>query len=228
MQKVVCVLGMHRSGTSCLIASLEEAGLFLGDVSREDPHNRKGNHENRKIMRLHEALLDFNGGRWDTPPIELVWADEHIVQRDEIIHSYSGASYWGFKDPRTLITLDGWLKGIPNLEMVGIFRHPAQVAKSLQVRDGFSLEKGLNLWINYNRRLLHYYAKYKFPIISFDTSEVQFKVKLSRMLTLCDLPINPEQFKFFDSSLRTALELDESASNYVADDLYSSLLRVSL
>jgi len=30
----ILILGMHRSGTSCLAGCLEEAGLYLGDVTK--------------------------------------------------------------------------------------------------------------------------------------------------------------------------------------------------
>src|SRR5205085_1596864 len=86
--EAVCVLGMHRSGTSCLAGTLEEAGLYLGEVIRKSPFNPKGNRENPLIMALHEELLSANSGSWDDPPREVVWSDEQRRARDEIIGSY--------------------------------------------------------------------------------------------------------------------------------------------
>jgi len=43
----ILILGMHRSGTSCLAGCLEEAGLYLGDVNLKAGFNKKGNRENR-------------------------------------------------------------------------------------------------------------------------------------------------------------------------------------
>ena len=40
-QRTVMILGMHRSGTSMLAGSLQEAGLALGDVLTEAPYNPK-------------------------------------------------------------------------------------------------------------------------------------------------------------------------------------------
>jgi hypothetical protein len=59
---IISVLGMHRSGTSSLVGSLEEAGVFLGNVQRVNPNNPKGNLEHLKIMKLHDDLLAENGG----------------------------------------------------------------------------------------------------------------------------------------------------------------------
>ena len=64
----ILILGMHRSGTSCLAGSLQEAGLYLGEVNTTAPHNAKGNRESRTIVALHDGLLQANGGAWDAPP----------------------------------------------------------------------------------------------------------------------------------------------------------------
>ncbi|WP_173204579.1 hypothetical protein [Sphingopyxis sp. BSNA05] len=37
----VLILGMHRSGTSCLAGALERCGLHLGDVRRTGTHNKR-------------------------------------------------------------------------------------------------------------------------------------------------------------------------------------------
>ena len=60
--KVICVLGMHRSGTSCLVGSLQKAGLHLGKHHTWNRYNRKGNRENQDIVDLNRAVLEFSGG----------------------------------------------------------------------------------------------------------------------------------------------------------------------
>ena len=72
---IVCILGMHRSGTSCLAGSLEEAGLYLGDVITNTPHNLKGTRENRRIFTLHDGILGRCGGTWQHPPERIDWTD---------------------------------------------------------------------------------------------------------------------------------------------------------
>ena len=59
--QVIGVLGMHRSGTSCLTGTLEEAGVFLGEVVVQAKFNARGNRENRRIMDLHNAVLAAKG-----------------------------------------------------------------------------------------------------------------------------------------------------------------------
>jgi len=220
---------MHRSGTSCLAGTLDEAGIFLGDVSRKNPHNPKGNHENSLIMALHNDLLLTNGGSWDSPPSQVIWSAKHKSLRNAIIRDYERVACWGFKDPRTLFMLEGWLEALPGINLVGIFRHPILVAESLQSRNGFSIEKGIYLWIRYNERLLSYYNTYKFPIVSFDTEGNSFIHKLLEMLGKLELPTPPEKLSFFDPSLRNTivnyrhLEMPNRASR-----LYETLNKIAL
>src|SRR5687767_1907436 len=122
---------MHRSGTSCLAGSLEEAGLYLGDVITSAPANAKGNRENKRIMNLHDAVLHHSGGSWDKLPQRLSWSEQHREERDQIVRGYAAAPRWGFKDPRTLVLLDFWREVLGELEFVGTFRHPWLVAESL-------------------------------------------------------------------------------------------------
>ena len=51
MNEGVIILGMHRSGTSCLTGCLKEYGLHLGDVSESNKHNKKGNQENKEVFK---------------------------------------------------------------------------------------------------------------------------------------------------------------------------------
>jgi hypothetical protein len=201
-KQVIAILGMHRSGTSSLAGTLQEAGLFLGDVFTSNPWNPKGNRENSKIMQLHNALLEANGGSWDQPPTRVIWSEDHRRQRDAIIADYEGAACWGFKDPRTLLTVEGWCEALPNLGFVGTFRHPEVVARSLQRREGRDAETWIALWVQYNERLLAWHRRYKFPILDFDSDADTYLQDLRRVIADLNLPGPAEELHFFDPSLR--------------------------
>ena len=64
----ILILGMHRSGTSCLAGSLQKRGVFLGQVHEVNPHNRKGNRENQRLVDLNTKILQYNHADWDRPP----------------------------------------------------------------------------------------------------------------------------------------------------------------
>jgi hypothetical protein len=222
VSRVVCVIGMHRSGTSSLAGSLQEAGLHLGDVITEAPHNAKGNRENRRIMDLQEALLVHNGGRWDVPPERLEWTDEHRAARDAIIGSYAGRDPWGFKDPRTLLTLPFWQEVLSDITFVATFRHPLRVAESLLRRNGGERERWIELWAAYNERLLALHARHGFEVVSFDGSEAAYRAALVRVVGALGLA-PPAELGFFEPTLRHHVVHDAVALPPRAEALYAAL-----
>ena len=164
----IAILGMHRSGTSALAGTLKESGVYLGRVLDTGiALNPKGLQEPAAVLYMHENLLEANGGRWHEPPDKVVWQPLHRAVRDLFIESRMDVPLWGFKDPRTLLVLDGWLQVLPGLQCVGTFRHPAEVAASIHQRNGFSLEKCFGLWETYNRQLLAWQQRLQFPVIEF-------------------------------------------------------------
>lgn len=200
-RRVIVILGMHRSGTSCLAGSLQQAGLYLGDVVTTAPHNLKGNRENRRIMDLHDRILGDSGGAWDDPPQTVAWNDAHRAARDAILDEYRGRDLWGFKDPRTLLVLSGWLEVLPHVSHVATFRHPSAVAASLTRRNGRTEEQWLALWAYYNERLLSLHRARPFPILDFDLEDARYQRSLlgaARELGL--VPGSP--LDFFEPSLR--------------------------
>jgi len=218
---------MHRSGTSCLAGSLEEAGVYLGEVQRNNPYNLKGNCEHLKIMELHDDLFAANGGSWDDPPQTVIWSQKHRNLRDEILREYENVPIWGFKDPRALFTLGGWMEVLPGITLAGTFRHPLAVARSLERRNKFTLEKGYKVWEAYNSRLLEVYGRHEFPVISFDVPEDVYKQKLVDLLPRLGLSLPPDKFVFFEADLRHgqsevfSLPLD-------IQNLYNKLLEIAI
>ena len=212
---VLIVLGMHRSGTSCLTGMLQQAGLVLGDVVEEAPFNRKGNRENLEIRELNDAILANSGGAWDSPPNHLTWRKEHQYKRDAIIEQHRDQAAWGFKDPRTMFTLPFWQEGLKgaNLHYIATFRNPLSVAKSLNSRQPeLSIEKGAELWRRYNEQLLDYQWRYGFPVVNFDLdSEPYLHSVFSAIQRLDMLPAPADKWPdFFENALRPQNSLEAS------------------
>lgn len=178
------VLGMHRSGTSCLTGLLETAGLWLGDVPRHSRHNRRGNLEDKAIQLANAAILGQFGGTWDRPPGRIEWdrIDRRIVCRALAV--YRARDGWLVKDPRMVLTLEAWLPLVPRRELIGTFRHPLAVARSLHKRSGMPIEQGLALWTAYNRRLIDLHGEHGFPLLGFDLAGDGY---LERFQTVCRL-----------------------------------------
>ena len=160
MPLTVVILGMHRSGTSWLTRTLQTAGLYLGaDLLNADTplsDNLEGHAEAQEAVLINDRLLELSGGNWKEVPTELR-SDEATTSR--ILHfleTLGGRPVSGWKDPRTTLTFPLWKPHLFDYHLVACFRHPMSVARSLQVRENFSLEQGLHLWTAYNERLLQH------------------------------------------------------------------------
>jgi hypothetical protein len=217
MNRTIIVLGMHRSGTSCLAGILERAGVFFGAVSKSNLFNEKGNLENKRIMKLHDGLLECNGGSWDHPPVSVHWPEKLKKERSHIVAEFAHVPLWGFKDPRALFALDGWLEALPQASLVATFRHPLGVARSLLRRNGFSLAKSLELWITYNKKLLHYRDRTDFPLLSFDLAPETYLGKTERLLRSLGLADAAGAGDFFDRNLRHHSVYEEPLSPEVTE-----------
>lgn len=205
MESWICVLGMHRSGTSCLAGMLRRSGVHLGEVQEHSPDNPLGNQEIRQIWDLGDALLAENGGAWDNPVMVSHWQESHRRERDAILQNLRDAAartqsaLWGFKDPRTLFTLPFWLEALPQPRFIASFRQPQRVAISLHARNEIPVEEGLQLWAAYNGKLLELVRNHRFPLLNFDLPPGDYlkdaEAKFS-MLGL-DLQLSAGAKKFF-------------------------------
>ena len=215
-----------------LTGSLEAAGLYLGAANNAAPHNKKGNKENESIRDLNDALLTRMGAAWNVPPegqVEWNCADEDLAKL--LVEPYLRAARpWGFKDPRTVWTVEGWLRLLPNARLVGVFRHPSLVVRSLTARSGtlaIESDQALSLWCAYNTELVRLQRKYGFPVLQFGAMEAlrqDFVTPLTSFARAIGLtgPLD----RFFDRQLvhQTA---QEPAPTVEARELFDQLIGIS-
>ena len=167
----ILILGMHRSGTSCLTGSLEHCGLYLGEVRRKGGYNVKGNFELPTIQKLHDQILHHNKGSWSSPPQSIRVHPLLHQQLKFAIDTLRHHKPCGIKDPRTLLMLETWKEIVgEDSQLIGTFRHPMAVAKSLSARSRLPIEHCLELWIHYNGLLAKEHRIRPFPLIHFDLS----------------------------------------------------------
>lgn len=202
--RVHALLGMHRSGTSWLAGSLQERGLAFGDVNESATYNAKGTRENDTLQAIHVGVLRDSKGTWRDPPRRVVWTEHRRASLAAFIDSMSAShARWGFKDPRTLLLLDEWTRQLPDLEFVGIFRHPDAVARSLAKRDFSPVDRrqSVKLWRVYNTRLIEVHRRSPFPIMRFDVPKAQLLRGLESVVRSLDLSDPPESGVFFEEDL---------------------------
>jgi hypothetical protein len=133
-QKCVVVLGLARSGTSVVAAILRALGVNMGSSVR-DKANPYGSFEDRDFADLHKKIFDFAGKKtyWHPPAPETILT---LKERcDPLIREVVGkkiltSPVWGWKHPRTILTLDLFLPYLENPHLIAIFRNPLGIAKS--------------------------------------------------------------------------------------------------
>jgi len=157
--EVVCVLGMHRSGTSLIARAGNLLGVYLGPDEHLMPpveDNPTGFWEHKLLGDLNDEILSVLGGSWHEPPaFPAGWESGRTLgglrrrAKAVIQEDFAGAALWGWKDPRTCLTLPFWQRFLPPMRYVVCLRNPVDVARSLERRSGFSIQKGMNLWLAY-------------------------------------------------------------------------------
>lgn len=219
------VLGMHRSGTSSLTGLMEDAGVWMGEILRENPHNLKGNRERRAIMVLHNSVLEDNGAKWNQPPEGYChWGEQRKDALRDIIDGYPKDRVWGFKDPRTVFTIDAWLELVPEMRYIGTFRHPVSVAQSLHHRNRMPVEEGIALWIRYNTKLLALKERLGFELVCFDRSAEDYLAQVAVAFRKLGLSFSDQALGFFEEKYRNQAHHQSSTPPDQANDLYQRLL----
>jgi len=141
---VVIVLGMHRSGTSAVANVLHHLGVSMGDnLFPANRWNPRGYYEDVDFFDVSVELIHAAGGHWGAPPeaglIQEVGA-WFLPQMVGIVGwKERTRGTWGWKDPRTLITLPVWWEalnraGIQDVRMVRVKREHEAVVQSLVKR----------------------------------------------------------------------------------------------
>ena len=123
--RVICVTGMHRSGTSLAARAVNLLGVSFGTAASlllPGPDNPAGYWENRAVKELDDVLLAHLGGSWDHPPLllpgwelapdldPLVSQAAEIVARDLVAGDHRVGGVVGFKDPRLALLLPFWMR----------------------------------------------------------------------------------------------------------------------
>ena len=142
---------------------LKDCGLYLGEEHElidANDHNRSGYWEHRAFVALNDEILAAAGGGWDLPPaFDQGWEASATIRplaaaAERLADGFDGHEPWGWKDPRTTLTLPLWLRTLPGLRIVVCARHPLEVADSLAGRAPCSIAFALGLWHEYNRAAL--------------------------------------------------------------------------
>ena len=118
------------------------------------------------ILKIHFLSILMNkslqtlGSSWDDPfDLAEQWWDlpqiqsYHDTARQILLQEFCSYDLFCLKDPRLSVLLPFWIGVLRELKIEPFFliplRHPLEVAASLTRRNGFSMQKGLQLWTKY-------------------------------------------------------------------------------
>ena len=163
-QRAICILGMHRSGTSVVARAFNLLGAYLGEEKEmlpPVPDNQQGVWERKDIVDFHDRVLAYFSSTWHTfPSLPDCWEKSEEIKpfRKElhtlIKHKFMNYPLWVWKDPRTSVLLPLWKEVLRELGVkllcVYVVRNPLDVARSLAKRESFPWDKSLGLWFSYN------------------------------------------------------------------------------
>lgn len=196
--KPICMLGMHRSGTSAVSRLLNLLGVHLGpgpQIIPPAPDNPKGFWEHHILTTINDEILTLLGGSWHEPPVfPPGWetssnlADLRQRARAVLQEDFGGTELWGWKDPRTCLTLSFWQNLLPQLRYVICVRNPLDVARSLERRDAIPLEKGVRLWLIHMTSALQHTTSYPRLLIFYEDIMENWRRELRRLASFLGRP----------------------------------------
>jgi tetratricopeptide (TPR) repeat protein len=188
----IVVLGMHRSGTSCVAGMIAAAGLASAGAAVRNWDNARGHHEMLDVVRLNEAVLAHSGGHWLAAPATVRWTDDHAAARDRLLCSHVDGRAALLKDPRTLLVLPFWRASTVPFRVVGVVRHPLAVARSLAAWREMPLADAIALWLAHVRVLAEDHARHGYPVIDFGASRPDVIAALAA--AFAPAPIDPAAY----------------------------------
>jgi hypothetical protein len=177
-------------------------GVYLGEESDLLPANEAnvdGYFENQRLLAINERIMRSLGGDWDHPPTPTAgWEagedfDLERVRARRLADELDHGGAWGWKDPRNCVTLPFWTALFPDLTTVLCVRNPLEVAVSLRRRNGFSYEKGLQLWRTYNERLLEALPGHRYLVADYEAFFQHPRREIDRLYDFVGLTPSAEQ-----------------------------------
>ncbi len=167
---IVIILGMHRSGTSTVSGVLHMNKVIMGTYQTFWPRplnqNPKGFYENYDFRQINDKILklsnyDVKSFKTKIPLLKI--NDRLLSKMRKLVKNYNFLyDDWGWKDPRTCLTIQYWVDIMSqlnlsnDLKIIFVLRKASSVARSLKKRNALPLAKGLELWKSYTEKAFEF------------------------------------------------------------------------
>jgi hypothetical protein len=194
--RIICLVGMHRSGTSMIARLLNICGLELGppeQLLKADKANPLGHFEHRGFLDVDRKLLKYFHASWHHPPdLPASWETDPgllpLLRRARALAAnFSDKKPWGWKEPRASLFLPFWRQAVPNMSFLFCLRNPLEVAESLQKRNRIAIEHGAWLWYLYTLTSLRDTQGCPRQFSFFDDYFARRNEEIARVLDFCGL-----------------------------------------
>ena len=248
--KLIVVLGMHRSGTSAIARGLKVLGVELGDnlMQPKADVNDKGYWEDIDFAALNEEILCAINRHWydlkqiNSLDIAVLKNQGYFFLAVQLLRQkVVGTSCFGFKDPRVAKLLPFWQEVFDyckfKVNYVLAVRHPLSVVKSLKKRDGLESTQSYLLWLSHVIPSLTANIFDKGILIDYDLLMQSPENELKRIATAFDLKVDQAELltyktEFLDDGLRrTFYDLDvlflDGECPPIVQEIYNSLLQIA-
>ncbi|MBZ0296956.1 MAG: glycoside hydrolase family 99-like domain-containing protein, partial [Anaerolineae bacterium] len=234
----IIIIGMHRSGTSMITRLLHTCGVYLGlleDLTLlQSDDNPEGYWEHAAIMHLNEEILEHFGGSWDHPPnLQPGWSEDPTLKLighrfDGITAEFNKHIYWGWKDPRNSLTLEFWLKHIPDLKILLCLRNPLEVADSLTT--GAPLREmnwadALHLWGEYHESILQQDIVDRLVVTHYEAYFYDPEAELRRILKALEIEASDDQIATAIATIKPDLKRQHVPSALLRDETVPDAIR---
>jgi len=219
--RVITVIGMHRSGTSIVTRGLMSLGVSLGDGPKSEAFdNPKGFWEDIDIVGINNRILKEFGMEWyslnliesydwDKPGINALKLEAIELLRTR----FGNYPIWGFKDPRTARLLPFWKSVFGHLGLednyIVVIRNPLSVARSLEVRNKFHPVKSHLLWVEHYISAMSEILDKPAIVVEYDDILRDPVRQLNRIAIGLDIAVS--------STIKASIE--EFVSNFVSPEL---------
>ena len=242
---ITIILGMHRSGTSTVAGVLHLNKIIMGTYQNFWPRpltqNPKGFYENYDFRKINDELLNKAGYDVKTYEPQIPYSEltdrMYTKMKKLVCRCHDQYPDWGWKDPRTCLTVDQWASVIRDLNLqndlkiIFVTRKAISVARSLNKRNELPLKQGMDLWKTYTERALEFCQDSALP-----TFYCSFEGLLNDPVSICnslfdflDRPLDPSIVdQFIDRGISTSgsgEELDYPGPIAELETKINSLLR---